>query len=215
MHKKIIPSTLCALLISQSAHPMAQTAKVADMSVADLKQLIKDTVNSMLAFVDPYFILSQVDEAKAAGEKLKSDLDTRERQIIEIQNKIKQNEEDLRTKGSGMSMEAREKKNTEIIGLRAQGQSKLEALQVFMQQAQQELEMRFLKKIQETADEIAKDMGLVLVHGAGIVYGSKALNISDKVVARMNKKYADEKRASMKPTPSAKTSESTPATPKQ
>lgn len=194
---------------------MPSDKKVADLSVKDLQQMIKDTIQSLLAFVDPYSILQKLDEVKDAEQKLKADLEAKERQIVDIQNKIKQKEAEFQAKAPALSPDAREKYQSDIMSLRAQGQTKLEGLQAFMQQAQQELEMRFLKKIQEAAEEIANEEGIILVQGAGIVYGSKALNISDKVSARMNKKYGEEKRKSMKPviTPAAQPS-SLPTAPK-
>jgi Skp family chaperone for outer membrane proteins len=179
--------------------PMATDKKVADLSMRELQQMIKDTVQSLIAFVDPFYILSKYDEVKDAEQKLKTDFEAKERQLIEIQTKIKQKEDELRTKASALSPDAREKYAADIMSLRAQGQTKLESLQAFMQQAQQELEVRFLKKIQETAEEVAKEMGIILVQGAGIVFGAKALNISDKVAERLNKKYNEEKRKTIKP----------------
>lgn len=173
--------------------------KVADLSVKELQEMIRETVTSILAFVDPYFILSQLEEVKDAERKLKGDLEMKEKQLIDIQSKIKQKEEELRTKASALSPDARERYQADIMSLRAQGQTKLEGLQAFMQQAQQELEVRFMKKIQEAADEIAQEKGIILVHGSGVVSASKALDISQKVAERLNKKYADEKRKSMKP----------------
>ncbi|HEX2978466.1 MAG TPA: OmpH family outer membrane protein [Candidatus Babeliales bacterium] len=213
--------TLFTLLLCPKMYSMAGTAqmpsdkKVADLSVKDLQQMIKDTIQSLLAFVDPYSILQKLDEVKDAEQKLKADLEAKERQIVDIQNKIKQKEAEFQAKAPALSPDAREKYQSDIMSLRAQGQTKLEGLQAFMQQAQQELEMRFLKKIQEAAEEIANEEGIILVQGAGIVYGSKALNISDKVSARMNKKYGEEKRKSMKPviTPAAQPS-SLPTAPK-
>lgn len=207
---------LCPKMYSMAGvAQMPSDKKVADLSIKDLQQVIKDTIQSLLAFVDPYSILQKLDEVKDAEQKLKADFETKERQIVDIQNKIKQKEAEFQAKAPALSPDAREKYQSDIMSLRAQGQTKMEGLQTFVQQAQQELEMRFFKKIQEAAEEVANEEGIILVQGAGIVYGSKALNISDKVSARMNKKYNEEKRKSMKPvlTPAAQPS-SLPTAPK-
>jgi len=185
------PSLICMTQID--------VRKVADLSVSQLQEMIRETVVSILAFVDPYFILSQLEEVKDAERKLKGDLEMKEKQLLDIQSKIKQKEEELRTKASALSPDARERYQADIMSLRAQGQTKLEGLQAFMQQAQQELEVRFMKKIQEAADEIAQEMGIILVHGSGVVSAAKALDISSKVAERLNKKYSDEKKKAMKP----------------
>ncbi len=204
--------TVGAQLNAMTAAP--DTRKVADLTIAQLQEVIRTTVSSMFAFVDPYFVLSQIDEVKDAEKKLKSDLELKEKQIMDIQYKIKEKEDELRMKASALSPDARERYNAEILSLRAQGQTKYEGLQAFVQQAQQQLEMGFLKKIQEAAEEIATENNMILVYGAGIVYGHKGLNISEKVVSRLNKKYTDEKRKSTKPATPAQTTEPKKEAPK-
>ena len=49
--------------------------------------------------------------------------------------------------------------------------------------------MKILRKIQDEAETLAKEEGRIMVIAGGIIYGAKPIDLTEKVTARINKKY--------------------------
>ena len=153
-----------------------------------------------IATVDEQKVLSEYVAFNQAREKVLASVAPIQEEIQKMQEEItniiaEAREADATSNNPALDDEARDEARSKLIGYQTELQNKQVQLQQFSQQAQelgqngqqQEL-LPLQQKAQDVVKEIAKDEGIELVFSTNsVIYADEALDISDKVIAELNK----------------------------
>lgn len=165
---------------------------------AEFVELIKEILEKTLVRINSNYIIEHLDEASELFKKLESELQPVQKELVSLSETITKKEQELQTMANTLSKVAKEKKEQEIMQLRIQGKAKEENAQKYIYAAQNEILMRLNKKIKEVTDQLLEENHYLSISVDSIISGVKATDISDLVVERMNKNYAEEKKQSAK-----------------
>lgn len=192
-----------------------------DRQQAEMMKMVKsaarDAVKESIAFIDAGGIFQNMhefgDKRIVLQQQFKDDQGELQRMGLEI-GKI---EQELANASNLMSKAAKEKKEEEMAKLRVSGELKARNLQERYGQIEQDLQMQLLKEIQVAATEIASKENRIAVLAGGLAYADPTINLSDKVLEQVNKKYDQKKKkdatgakAEVKPALAATTNKAKP-----
>lgn len=149
--------------------------------------------------VDPLRVLDGSLEYRAGIENIEKELEARKKELQDLERSITKRRADFETAAAAMSESGRKQRIEEITELQLKYQSKLQTAQQYAQGAEEEVRAKILRKVQEVVAELAKELNLKLVLAGGILYAAPTIDISDKVIEHLNKKYEAEQKK-IKPT---------------
>ncbi len=158
-----------------------------------LKNFIRDELQKSIGFINPFEILEGSEEYKDEIKNIEKELDGKKAQLKSIEETAMKKKSELETMGHALSDAARERKREELVNLEAQYRIKLQSAQEYAQSAEEKARMRILKKIQDEAEVLSKEEGRIMVVAGGVIYGAKPIDLTEKVLTRLNKKYRAEK----------------------
>lgn len=153
-----------------------------------------------IATVDVQKILSEYVDFNQAVEKVRASVAPIEEEIAKMQQEVtdiiaEAREADARSNNPALDDSARDEARSKIIELQTKLQNKQAQLQQFSQQAQelaqngQQADLTPLQdRALEVVQEISKKEGYdVVLATASVVFANEDLDISDKVIAELNK----------------------------
>ena len=135
--------------------------------------------------------VSSTDEGKAAREEFARKQREAEGKIQPLLDRYKALEEELKAKKFVLSDEALFQKQLDLVEMRNQIQGRMKELEGQMQVDQKRLEGPLVQKLSEIIEDVGKSQGFTLIirRGApGFLYTREALDITDLVIERYNKK---------------------------
>jgi Skp family chaperone for outer membrane proteins len=171
-----------------------QAGDTVTISKSELSKLVREELQKSIAFIDPMRVFEQSDRYKDGLKAIEKELEGRRQQLKTLENTAMKKKSELETMANALSESAKEHKKEEMANLEMQYRIKLQSAQEYAENAEQKLRMETLKEIQEAAEAIAKQENMVLVLGTGVVYGAKTVDLTDKVIARINAAYQAEKK---------------------
>jgi outer membrane protein len=149
-----------------------------------------------IGIVDMQKALDQCDAGKASLEKIKSNYKIKQAEITSRQKRLQKMQEELNNQSSLLSNEAKQAKLEEY-------QKELKNLQRFVQDSNEDLkrkEKESVKKIARDLSKIIQDLGkelkydlIVEARGAGAIYSSDKIDITNMVIERYNKEWHSRK----------------------
>lgn len=153
-----------------------------------------------IATVDVQKVLSEYVEFNQAVEKVRASVAPIEEEIANMQEEItniiaEAREADARSNNPALDESARDEARSKIIELQTKLQNKQTQLQQFSQQAQelaQNGQQADLTPLQDRALEVVKEISKkegidIVLATASVVFANEDLDISDKVIAELNK----------------------------
>jgi outer membrane protein len=149
----------------------------AQLLAADLK----------IGYVNAVKVIEEAPQGEAALKKLEAEFAPRDKQIVEMQNKLKQLEQDLEKNALVLKDAEHRSKEFEIISLK---RDLRRATQEFREDynLRRNEELAALQKIvQKTIVDIAKQENYDLILESA-VYASNKADITDKILKRLGKK---------------------------
>lgn len=158
-----------------------------------LKKFVRQEIQKSVAFINPFEILEKSLEYRDELKRIEKELDSRKAQLKTLEETAMKKKTELETMGNALSESARERKREELVNLEAQYRIKLQGAQEYAQGAEEKARMKILKKIQDEAEALAREEGRIMVLAGGIIYGAKPIDLTQKVLVRVNKKYEAEK----------------------
>ena len=170
VHKALLLLALAALLVWGTAAE-DQAVKI---GVVDIDQAISST-----------------EEGKAAREEFARKQRDAEAKIQPLVERYRGLEEDLKAKKFVLSDEALFQKQLDLAEMRNQIQNKMKELEGQLQVDQKRLEGPLTKKLVEIIEDAGKSRGftMILRRGApGVLYTREALDITDIIIEKYNKK---------------------------
>ena len=138
------------------------------------------------------YIMSELPQAKAASEEMKTQFGPRSQELKSIQEKGQKLEAQIQTaKGEEVT-----KIQRQLAALKSDFDLKAQALQEDQQKKEREFEVTLGKLVQTAIDRIAKERGIdVVLRGESVVFATDAVDISKEVIERASKLKAVKKDA--------------------
>ncbi len=170
LHKAVVRLALAALL----AWGTAANDEGVKIGVVDIDQAISST-----------------EEGKAAREEFARKQREAEAKIQPLLDRYKALEEELKAKKFVLSDEALFQKQLDLVEMQNQIQGRMKELEGQMKVDQKRLEGPLVQKLGEIIEDLGKTQGftMILRRGApGVLYTREALDITDIVIERYNKK---------------------------
>jgi outer membrane protein len=171
MHRKILPLLAAVLWLGWAGAAASQEVKI---GIVDIEQALVST-----------------DEGKAAREEMSRKVRDATAQIEPLMEQHKTMAEDLQQKKYALSDDAKFKKQVELAELENKIKSKREELQGVLKIAEVNALMPLQDKLHGIIQAIGKEQGFTLIlarNNPYVMYSREALDITDLVVARFNKK---------------------------
>lgn len=170
VHKAVVLLALAALLLWGTA----ASDEGIKIGVVDIDQAISST-----------------DEGKAAREEFARKQREAEARIQPLLDRYKALEEELKAKKFVLSDEALFQKQLDLVEMQNQIQGRMKELEGQMKVDQKRLEGPLVQKLGGIIEDLGKNQGftMILRRGApGVLYTREALDITDLVIERYNKK---------------------------
>ena len=187
MFKKLALATALSMtLVSYQA--LADDAKVDASKTA----ATAPKAGVSIAVINLRYIMSELPQAKAAAEEMKTQFGPRSQELKSIQEKGQKLESQLQTaKGEEVT-----KIQRQLAALKSDFDLKAQALQEDQQKKEREFEVTLGKLVQTAIDRIAKERGIdVVLRGESVVFATDAVDISKEVIERASKLKAVKKDA--------------------
>jgi outer membrane protein len=144
-----------------------------------------------VGIVDLSQAINATEEGKAAREELNRKQRDAQQQVQPLVDQHKTLEEEIKNKRYVLSDEALFAKQADLLELRNKIESKLKELEGQLKIDKGRLEAPLMTKLQGIVQEIGKEQGFTIIMDRstpGLVYTREALDITDSVTARFNKK---------------------------
>ena len=144
-----------------------------------------------IGVVDIDQAISSTEEGKAAREEFARKQREAEAKIQPLLDRYKALEEELKAKKFVLSDEALFQKQLDLVEMQNQIQGRMKELEGQMKVDQKRLEGPLVQKLGEIIEDLGKTQGftMILRRGApGVLYTREALDITDIVIERYNKK---------------------------
>jgi len=141
--------------------------------------------------VDLSQAINATEEGKAAREELNRKRRAAEQQVQPLIDQMKALDEELKGRKYVLSDEALFAKQADLLELRNKIDSKIKELEGQLKIDQGRLEAPLVAKLRDIVQEIGKEQGFTIIldrSTPGLVYTREALDITDLVTARFNKK---------------------------
>jgi outer membrane protein len=144
-----------------------------------------------IGLIDVDQALNATDEGKAALEELKRKKREAEAQLQPLADRHEALKEEIQGKKYVLSEDALFAKQVELAELENKIKSKIEELEGQLKIDQGRMLAPLQLKLKETVEEVGKEQGFTLILQRGnpfIMYSREALDITDTVVSRFNKR---------------------------
>jgi outer membrane protein len=142
-----------------------------------------------IAFVNTPQVLEQAPQAEAVRKTLQDEFSTRDADLVAEQKKIKSLEDKMAKESLTMSKEQQRKLEREILSQKRDlKRSRDEFAEDFNIRRNEELS-KMQREIALSIVALAKEMGYDLILESGVIYASKRVDITDKVIARLKQDY--------------------------
>lgn len=144
-----------------------------------------------IGVVDIDQALNSTEEGKAAREELSRKQREAQGKLEPMVERFKEMQEELKSKRFVLSEEALYQKQLDLVELKTEIDNRAKELEDKFKVDKERLEGPLRKKLISIVEEIGKEKGfsLILARGAGgMLYNREALDITDMVIERFNKK---------------------------
>ncbi|MEX0940347.1 MAG: OmpH family outer membrane protein [Candidatus Babeliales bacterium] len=198
MNNRYFNSLLMLLIINImsvlyiNAETAAQGIKKEDtiqMTKDEIQTIVREEMEKSFAYFDPFKILERSLEYKDEVRKIEKELDSRKQQLKSLEETAMKRKTELETMANALSESAKERKKEEMGNLEAQYRIKAQGAQEYAENAEQKARMKVLRTIQIEAEALAKEEGRMVVLAGGVVYGVKPIDLTEKILERINTKY--------------------------
>jgi len=135
--------------------------------------------------------LNTTDEGKKASDEIQQKQKEAEAQVQPLVDKYKALEEEVKNKKFVLSEEALYQKQLDLVSMRNDVESKLKQLDNDLKVDAERIRGPLVKKMIDIVKEVGKDEGytMIFARGAGgMIYNREAIDITDIVVQKFNKK---------------------------
>jgi outer membrane protein len=143
----------------------------------------------VIAVIDPTRIVEQSPQYEAARAQLQKEVGDREKKLVEQQKQIAELQKKLERDAALMSEEEIQRLQSDIRNRDRKVKYAQAEFREDFSLRQNELRNKLAKQVDEVVKELAREENIDLIFSEGLVYFSKRMDISDKVIARLRKKF--------------------------
>jgi len=141
-----------------------------------------------LAFVDATKVVENSPQYEAVRKALETEFTKRDQDLVERQKALRKLEEKLSRDGEVMGPEEQRKLENQIRGDRRDLARDQDSFREDFNLRRNEEFNKLRRVVQEVVRDIGKEEGIDLILSDGVVYFSKDVDISDKVLQRLKTK---------------------------
>jgi outer membrane protein len=142
-----------------------------------------------VAFVNQAKLLQNAPQAESARNKLQKEFLKRDKSLVSLQKKLKSNIDKLQKDAAVLSATELNKLKRKITLLRRDLEHDQSAFKEDLTIRQNEELVKLQKSVLEAILKIAEKDKYDLIVSDGVIYASKQIDITDKILAELKKKY--------------------------
>lgn len=139
-----------------------------------------------VGFVDTARVLKQAPQAELARKKLESEFAPRDKQVVEMRKTLKNMEDELAKDSTVMSELVRKKKERAIISQKRDIKRAREEFNEDLNIRRNEELAKLQKLVYEVIITLAKDENYDVILGDNVMFASKRVDVTDKVLQRLS-----------------------------
>ena len=143
-----------------------------------------------IAFVNQAKLLQKAPQAEAARNKLQKEFSKRDKSLVSLQKQILKNEEKLKKDAAILSSAELNKLKRKITLLRRDLERDKLAFKEDVSIRQNEELVKLQKSVLKSIQTIAQKEKYDLIISEGVIYASKQIDITDKILAELKKQYS-------------------------
>lgn len=143
-----------------------------------------------IAFVNQAKLLQKAPQAESARNKLQKEFSKRDKSLVSLQNQILKNEEKLKKDAAILSSAELNKLKRKITLLRRDLERDKLAFKEDVSIRQNEELVKLQKSVLKSIQTIAQKEKYDLIISEGVIYASKQIDITDKILAELKKQYS-------------------------
>lgn len=142
-----------------------------------------------IAVIDAARVAEASPQKKAWEKVLQEEFSRRQEEIIEKQDQLHKLEDKLERESSTLSDEDRQTLQRDIISRARLLKNTQDEFREDLALRQNELRAKLATQVREAVVEVAKAENVDVILGDGVVFSSKRVDISDKVIAKMEEQF--------------------------
>ncbi|MCU7799361.1 MAG: OmpH family outer membrane protein [gamma proteobacterium symbiont of Lucinoma myriamae] len=143
-----------------------------------------------IAFVNQAKLLQKAPQAESARSKLQKEFSKRDKSLVSLQKQILKNEEKLKKDAAILSAAELNKLKRKITLLRRDLERDKLAFKEDVSIRQNEELVKLQKSVLKSIQTIAQNEKYDLIISEGVIYASKQIDITDKILAQLKKQYS-------------------------
>lgn len=143
-----------------------------------------------IAFVNQAKLLQKAPQAESARSKLQKEFAKRDKSLVSLQKQIKSNTIKLQKDAAILSASELNKLKRKITLLRRDLERDKAAFKEDLSIRQNEELVKLQKAVLKSIQTIAKKEQYDLIISDGVIYASKQIDITDKILAQLKKQYS-------------------------
>jgi len=151
------------------------------------------SVNAVLAqevkigFVNSARVLQEAPQAEQARVKLQSEFEPRDKKILSMQKALKKLEDKMNRDAAAMSESVKKKNERNILAMKRDVKRAQEEFNEDLNLRRNEELNTLQQKVYDAIVSLAKDESYDVILGDSVMFASKRVDITDKVIKRLSK----------------------------
>ena len=142
-----------------------------------------------IAFVNQAKLLQKAPQAEAARSKLQKEFAKRDKALVNLQKKIQSSAEKLQKDAAILSSTELNKLKRKITMMRRDLERDKAAFKEDLSIRQNEELVKLQKSVLQSIKTIAEQEKYDLIISEGVIYASKQIDVTDKILAQLKKQY--------------------------
>jgi outer membrane protein len=142
-----------------------------------------------LGYVNTTKVMNKAPQAQVARKMLKSEFAPRDEKIVAMQNKLKEQEEELAKNSAILSDTVRSSKERKIISLKRDIKRAKDEFNEDLNIRRNEELARLQKLVYDAIVSLAKEQNYDLIVGDSVLFASKRIDVTKQVLDRLQQEY--------------------------
>ncbi len=130
-------------------------------------------------------LVAEAPQAKAAQKKIETEFEPRRQELVALQKSIQSLEERLRRDGAVMSDDEAQKIERDLTGKRRDLKRRNDEFQEDLNLRNNEVLTKLQNEVYDAMTSLAKEEKYDLILGQGVLYSSDAMDVTDKILAKL------------------------------
>jgi outer membrane protein len=160
---------------------LAATLALAGVAVAEAAEL-------KIGYVNAVKVIEEAPQGESALKKLEAEFSPRDKKIVEMQNRIKQLEQDLEKNALVLKEPDRRAKEHEVLSLKRDVRRLSQEFREDYNLRRNEELAALQKVVYKAIVEIAKQERFDLILHEGVIYAGTKVDVTEKVLKKLGKK---------------------------